>query len=291
MRFGFVAVVAGIAMLTMNSCQKDARQWASEQSVTPFKSRPANLSDDQVRMTEQLIGQIPTVRLYDESNGRYMDINIQKRTIEREWTFADPSIVWQIDSSGVGTWEEQAAAGFVVLNIGIATGSGGTVVAGSSALTMDYTFCFTAEMDAVGLDLFGFGGNFDGVSSVVGISGDFEALANDELGEEPEFEDFFHGFAMYIVYDNAAQGTYDVLNWFEDLESEFDDLEDNSFSFVIDFVNPSIYFSSDGSLTVSGGSMNFNGEYLAITDFVFEFEDDFEPEFSYVFGYGEMGCN
>ena len=292
MRLALVAIVATSAMLFMSSCQKETRHWATEaQSFKPFKSRPANLTSDQERMSEQLVSQIPTVRLYDEANGRYMDINLQTRTVEREWTFADPTSGWFFVQA-TGVWENEDGTEFiVVVTIGAGSGTGGTVVAGGSVLDIDYTFCFTSEMDAIGLDLFDFGGSFDGVSTVVGIAGDFEALANDELGDDPDFEDFFFGFAMYIVYDGAASGTYPVLNWFSDLEDDPDYLDNHAFSFVIDFQDFAVYFSSDGTLQVSGGYMTFNGEYLAITEFLTSLDEDYEPEYSYVTGYGAMGCN
>lgn len=53
-----------------------------------------------------------------------------------------------------------------------------------------------------------------------------------------------------------------------------------------------IYFSNGGSIDVSGSSMNFNGSYLALGDFLLDLsEEEGEPEVDEVFGYGEMGCN
>jgi hypothetical protein len=160
-------------------------------------------------------------------------------------------------------------------------------------LNIDYAFCFNIDVQAVGLDLFDFGGTFDGVSGVIGIAGDFEALANDELGEEPDFEDFFEGFAAYIVYDSQANGTYEVLDWFEDLDGGSDDLADNAFSYVLDWSNFGLYFSSAGTITASGASLNFQGEYLSLLDFVLTLDEEGEEEMEaeFVEGLGQMGCN
>jgi hypothetical protein len=131
------------------------------------------------------------------------------------------------------------------------------------------------------------------VSGVIGIAGDFEALANDELGEEPDFEDFFEGFAAYIVYDSQANGSYEVLDWFEDLEGGSDDLADHAFSYVLDWSNFGLYFSSAGTITASGASLNFQGEYLSLLDFVLTLDEEGEEEMEaeFVEGLGQMGCN
>ena len=159
-------------------------------------------------------------------------------------------------------------------------------------MDIDFTFCFAASDEALGLDLFDFGGDISGVSTVIGIGGDFEALANGDVDEDADFTDFFDGFAAYIVYANEAQGTYEVLNWLNDLDEDPDFLEDKGFGYVFDFQNEGLYFSSDGALSVQGGDITFNGEYLAITDFIFSFgEDDDDISFDYVSGYGTLGCN
>jgi len=165
--------------------------------------------------------------------------------------------------------------------------SGGTVIAGSSSFNVDYTFCFSAEDDGLGLNFFG---EFDGVSSIIGIAGDFEALQ--EGGEDIEEDPFafFQGFVVYVIYDGQASGSYDVVNWFDNIDGEEDDLEGQAFAYAIDFQEEKLYFSSDGTLNVSGGSIGFNGEYLEISDF--SLDGDMEnPDFNTVSGFGTMGCN
>jgi hypothetical protein len=229
------------------------------------------------------------LRFFDEERNRFIDVN----PTTREFSFATPNEGWNFSNDEVAWVPAEGGGGILFIpfsSFGENAGSG-NVIAGSSALDIDYAFCFSASDEALGLDLFDFGGDFTGVSLVLGISGDFEALMNDEIGEDAEFTDFFHGFAMYVVYSDTAQGEYEVLNWLSDLEDDPDNLPDHAFSYVLDFINLGLYLSSDGSMNVDGGTMYFDGEYLAITEFLFEFEEEYEPEFSYVSGYGEMGCD
>jgi hypothetical protein len=256
-------------------------------------SKKVTLTEAQIRQVREISAKIPMVRLHDEVNGRYMDINIYERW-NRDWTFANPYEGAEYSESG--SWVSADGEEMVVFSVNATTsgaGGGGTVVAGNTTLNIDYAFCFNIDVQAVGLDLFDFGGSFDGVSGVIGIAGDFEALANDELGEEPDFEDFFEGFAAYIVYDSQANGTYEVLDWFEDLEGGSDDLADNAFSYVLDWSNFGLYFSSAGTITASGASLNFQGEYLSLLDFVLTLDEEGEEEMEaeFVDGLGQMGCN
>jgi hypothetical protein len=256
-------------------------------------SKKVTLTEAQIRQVREISAKIPMVRLHDEVNGRYMDINIYERW-NRDWTFANPYEGAEYSESG--SWVSADGEEMVVFSVNATTsgaGGGGTVVAGNTTLNIDYAFCFNIDVQAVGLDLFDFGGSFDGVSGVIGIAGDFEALANDELGEEPDFEDFFEGFAAYIVYDSQANGTYEVLDWFEDLEGGSDDLADNAFSYVLDWSNFGLYFSSAGTITASGASLNFQGEYLSLLDFVLTLDEEGEEEMEaeFVEGLGQMGCN
>ncbi|MDP4588750.1 MAG: hypothetical protein NWS86_11285, partial [Flavobacteriales bacterium] len=209
--------------------------------------------------------------------------------------FSQPSDGWDFSNSDEVQYVTDDNGGLLIIPVFAFGGNtgGGTIVAGNSALNVDYTFCFSASEEALGLDLFDFGGDFNGISGVIGIAGDFDALANDEIDEDADFTDFFQGFAAYFVYDDEASGSYNVLNWLEDLEDEEADNDETAFAYVIDFVEPGIYFSADGQLTVSGGQIAFNGEYLAITDFFLDFGDEEEGDlsFDYVSGFGALGCN
>ena len=168
--------------------------------------------------------------------------------------------------------------------------TGGTVVAGNSSLDINYTFCFSASDSATGLDLFDMGnGGFTDVSAVIGVSGDFSELGN--ANDSSDFGDFFHGLAFYIVYVDEAEGAHDVVDWFDDI-SDSTATDDNAFAFVMDFQRGAVYLSTGGKITVSGGSMNFNGEYLEVSGF-FDPDFDISGELTYriVSGFGTMGCN
>jgi hypothetical protein len=289
----FIAGATLVASATVfSSCQKEQVTTGNNPYVKPAKE--FTLTETQARRVETMAASIPVVRLYDEAHNRYMDMNIFERS-NRDWSFANPYEGATYAESG--TWISADGTEMVVINISgtsSGAGGGGTVVAGNSALSIDYAFCFNIDIEATGGDLFDFGGEFGGsVAGVIGIAGDFEALANDELGEDPDFEDFFQGFAEYIIYDDYANGSYEVLNWFDDLESDLDDLEDHAFSFVIDFSTPGIYFSQSGTISASGSSMDFNGTYLALEDFLLDFDEEGEdePSVSEVAGFGEMGCD
>lgn len=277
--------------IVFTGCQKEEITNTGSNPLTG--SKKVELTEAQMRKVREISAQIPMVRLYDEVHGRYMDMNIQERW-NRDWTFANPYEGAEYSESG--SWVSADGTEMVVFSVNGTTsgaGGGGTVVAGNTTLNIDYAFCFNVDVQAVGLDLFDFGGTFDGVSGVIGIAGDFEALANDELGEDADFEEFFDGFAAYIVYDSQANGTYEVLDWFEDLEGGSDDLEGNAFSYVLDWTNFGLYFSSAGTITASGASLNFEGEYLSLLDFDLSIDEEGEEEMEaeFVDGFGQMGCN
>ena len=277
--------------IVFTGCQKEEITNSGSNPLTG--SKKVELTEAQMRKVREISAKIPMVRLHDEANGRYMDMNIQERW-NRDWTFANPYEGAEYSESG--SWVSADGTEMVVFSVNGTTsgaGGGGTVVVGNTTLNIDYAFCFNVDVQAVGLDLFDFGGTFDGVSGVIGIAGDFEALANDELGEDADFEEFFDGYAAYIVYDSQANGTYEVLDWFEDLEGGSDDLEGNAFPYVLDWTNFGLYFSSAGTITASGASLNFEGEYLSLLDFDLSFDEEGEEEMEaeFVEGFGQMGCN
>jgi hypothetical protein len=280
-----------VSVLTVSSalftgCQK-------EQEFTGLKApqKKVTVNADQQRMLQDMAGRVPTLRIYDENDNRFIDIDLKNRN----FSFSEPNDGWNLSSSDDVVWEP-ADGGGGILFIGagaFGANTGGTIVAGSTALNINYTFCFSASEEALGLDLFDTGANIDGISGVIGIAGDFEALLNDEVGEDSDFTDYFQGFAAYFVYDNEASGSYDILNWLNDLDGDLDDLDGNGFGYVFGFENFSLYFSYSGTLNVSGGSIGFNGEYLGfenLDELFFNFEDEEEPEIDIVPGFGVMGC-
>lgn len=281
----FTAGLLAVGTLALNSCSKEV-DYAGP-GARPELNRKEKAKD----FFETIVERMPDIGFYDEK----LDQVIVFNRGSREFSFATPNDGWNFsNSSGTVFVPYEEGGGVLIVPVASFGGnsSGGTVVAGSTALDISYTFCFSASDEALGLDLFDYGGTFDGVSVVVGIAGDFEALADGAVDEDADFTDFFQGLAMYVVYDNEAQGTYEILNWIEDIDTDIDDLADSGFSYVIDFVDFNLYFSSQGELTVSGGEISFAGEYLGFVE-LFESldEDDEDLEFAFVPGFGAMGCN
>ena len=280
-----VTLAAGLVLFAAG-CKK-----AEMDDNRSFQATAKTVTLEDQRTAMELLERVPTIGFWDEENGRLYKFNTQTR----DFDFSQPSDSWDFSNPDEVQYVTDDNGGLLIIPVFAFGGNtgGGTIVAGNSALNVDYTFCFSASEEALGMDLFDFGGDFNGVSGVIGIAGDFDALANDEIDEDADFTDFFQGFAAYFVYDDEASGTYNVLNWLEDLEDEEADNDETAFAYVIDFVEPGIYFSADGQLSVSGGQIAFNGEYLAITDFFLDFGDEEEGDlsFDYVSGFGALGCN
>jgi hypothetical protein len=278
-KIGFLAIAAGL--LIFASCSK-------EQLGTNPNGPQTSLSLEQQRQVEQMMGNLPEIGVWNEERGQLYKFNLQSR----EFSFADPNDGWNFSNSeGPEFYQYEGGGGILVIpSYSFGANTGGTVVAGESALDITYTFCFSASDEALGLDLFDFGGNFDGISMVLGIAGDFEALVEGDVDENADFTDFFQGFALYFVYDNEAQGSYDILSWFDNLEDDLDNLNQKGFGYLIDFVNFSLYFTSEGTLNVSGGTINFTGEYFGIMEILDSLEGD-DIDFDFVPGFGAMGCS
>lgn len=282
----FAVAVLALSSSFFTGCQKEA---ITGNTPAPG-AKKITLNSNQSRMVRDMVGRVPVLRIYDEANNRFIDMDFERRN----FSFSSPNPGWNFSSSNGVVWEPASSGGGILFIGAGAFGSntGGTIVAGSSALNINYTFCFSASQQALGLDLFDVGGNLSGISGVIGIAGDFEALLNDNIDEDADFTDYFQGFAAYFVYANEASGSYEILNWLEDLESDLDDLNDKGFGYVFNFQSFSLYFSYSGTLNVSGGSIGFTGQYLAIEnlgEFFLDFEEE-EPEVNIVPGFGVMGC-
>ena len=259
----------------------------------PHASRSITDKDTQKKVIE-MAGKLPDLAIYNSTMDKVIIIEMNQEKMG--FNFADPNDGWSFASSD-NIQFTQYGDGTNVVFIGSPTSggggaTGGTVVAGNTALDIAYSFCFSVNEEALGLDLFSVDADFDGISGVIGIAGDFEALANGEIDEDADITDFFQGYAMYFVYDDEANGTYDILNWLEDVGS--DGLDGDGFSFVFDFQNFDIYFSNDGTLDVSASSMMFDGTYLGFINFFESFFDEDgdleDADIQEVSGYGEMGC-
>ncbi len=291
-RLAAVSLTAAV-LLFGSSCTKD--DYNSGDLSDPSETREIKDKDtrDEIKTAAD---QIPAISWYNSTMDKI--ITFDPKNEEKSFDFSDPNPGWNFSNADEVYWQPaQNGGGILFVGPGSFGGNtGGTVVAGNTALNITSTFCFAASEEALGLDIGGFGGpEFDGISGVVGIAGDLDALANQEFEDEDEIFDYFEGIAYYVVYDNEASGNYDILNWFDNLEEEDpDEFGGKGFAWVYGF-SPnewSLYFSQNGQLNVSGGNINFQGNYFGL---VFSFdqlddEDIFGFDFVEVAGFGQMGC-
>jgi hypothetical protein len=286
------ALTAGVVILA--GCQKDRTLGGDGIQV----ERKVTLTETQKREASEMVQRVPTLRFYDEAENRFIDFKVGSR----DFVFSDPDEGFSFDDpdqNGVILWSD-GDVDYIVFSTGIGTagnGGGGTVVAGSTALNMDLTVCLSVEEIASGDgygDLFDSGFGFSEYGAVFGIAGDFEALAGADW-EADDFDPFeyFEGYAAYYVLSDELDGSHEVFDWLDSSSDDGGDYNDMASSFVMDFSNFSLYFATSGNINVSGGSMTFNGEYIAIEDLFLDFlgEGEEDPEVSVVSGYGTMGCN
>lgn len=289
-----LSIATGAASMLFTSCQKDKEVVAAPAGTV----QTVKLSEAKKRQMQEMVTRVPKLRFYDEQENRFIDFNIGSR----DYTFTDPDEGFTFDDpdqNGVIVYAD-GTGDYIVFNAGIGVAGqgagGGIVVAGNSTLDMDVTICLTLSAVAEGdgySDLFDSGFAFDEYGAVIGIAGDFEGLAEaDSDSEDFDPFEYFHGFAAYYVLADDLNGSHEVFNWLDATGDEnFDDMAS---SFVMDFSNFSLYFATDGVVTVSNGTMTFEGEYLAIEDLFLDFLEESgeeEPDFNIVSGYGSMGCN
>jgi hypothetical protein len=258
------------------------------------------VKQDKIQVTDkavqkQIMAQahkMPAVGIYNKT----MNKVIVFRHFEdgrKSFSFTNPpgnGINFATSNGGQWVWTEEG--GLVILSEpSQGLGGGGTVVAGNTTLDIAIAFCFSFDEEALGADLFDTG--LGQVAGVIGIAGDFEALANGDFDEDDDLFEYFHGFAYYLVYaEQLGNQNYEVLNWIEDLEQDEEDLEDFGFAFVVAFQGEGgIYLSKDGNLSVSGGSIGFNGNYYGIEGLGWFDGEDGDVNFVEVPGFGVMGCD
>lgn len=288
-------------LIFTTSCTKDNENPASAPK-SEVKAVENKVVQEQIQATAD---KMPPIAWYNKTMDKVIVFDPKSET--KSFDFSDPNTGWNFSNDdGVSFVENPNGGGVLFVSpgaFGSNAGGSGTVVAGNTALNINYTFCFSVDEDALGLDL-GFGDvDFDGLSGVLGIAGDFEALMNEDFDEEDgaTIFDYFHGLAYYLVYDNEAQGSYEILDFIEDVDQEVEGEEEpegKGFSIVYGFSSTefAFYFSKDGSLNVSGGSMNFSGNYYGIVfGNLFEADEEdgdlFNLAFVEVPGFGQMGCN
>ncbi|MCS6824347.1 MAG: hypothetical protein NZ529_08635 [Cytophagaceae bacterium] len=277
-----------LAIMLMTSCKK-------EKDVAPGRKSKTLSKEEKV---EQLLKKIPELRIV---GGKGKQLRINLRTGEYSFANPDPGYTFST-SDGVYEYVESSDGSYIAVKASAfsESGGGGTVVAGSTNLSINYTLCLSAKdsSNESGLDLFGMG--FEGVSMIIGISGDLQKWAeemqnNEEEPDEDFFETYFRGYALYIVYDSPASGSYEVVNWLENIDTVEDEpdsrsLKDKGFAYVIDFVKKHFYLSSKGLLNVNGGSIGFSGKYFSVD--VSDENEELSPEdIEEVDGFGTMNCN
>lgn len=267
-----------IGALTFSSCSKQ------EAGVgNPAQSVGTNQLSQQ--SAQDFLNNMPEIRVKVGKHGFVLP-----RPSRDGFSFADSKPGYNFGSSSTIEIVTDGNGGYkwVLSSDGGSANAGGTVVAGNSSLDIGLAFCFTEDKDASGF-LFGpakDSAQTTGVSTVVGIAGDFESLANGEVAEDADITDYFTGMAIYMVYDGHASGSYEVLDW-TNLD---DDTKDKAVSMVFDLKNGKGYISSSGSLNVNSNSIGFSGNYY---EFPFSFEKDAENEKGFggeVTGFGTMGC-
>ncbi|MEY3398856.1 MAG: hypothetical protein RL220_1450 [Bacteroidota bacterium] len=284
----FLAI--GAAALILSGCQKE--RTFGDGNYVPQPSKTVTLDADQQRKLQDMVTRVPKLAYFDAENNRFIQMDLQNR----DWTFVDAGDGWTFDDpDGNGVDYVSTGDGGIIVFSGVYGNNtgGGMVVAGSSALDIDIAFCLSAEEvggDDGGLfNIFDSGFGYDEFALVFGIAGDFEALANADT-ESEDFDPFeyFEGFAEYFVLSDDISGSHEVFDWMDEEE----DVDDMAAAFLMDFQNLALYFSVDGTVNVSGGQMQFDGEYLALYDLFLDYleEGEDDPEFDVVPGFGAMGC-
>lgn len=252
------------------------------------------------QLAQRAMDKISEIKIVKETDGNKINGKVIGTINMRSggFTFADGNEGFNFSSSNGVEYVSTSGGGILFISAGSFGGNaaGGTVQAGTSSLQINYTFCMSADDSSMNLNFFG--PSFTGVSMVLGISGNFEDILNG-TATDSTIMDAFNGMAMYVIYSDEASGNYPIVNWIANADSinNSDNLGDlfanKGFAWVLDFKKPGIYFSSEGELNVSGGSIGFTGKYLAILpeegkDF---FDLGGDIEFQEVDGLGVMGCN
>ncbi|MEI6817783.1 MAG: hypothetical protein WCL14_14350 [Bacteroidota bacterium] len=261
-----------VAVLLIASCSKRPEAPCGQSAA---QSQTQSL-DKKIR---DLIGKIPHMKV-DNS----LPMGTLRRAKSGGWDFSNPS-------TGLPAYSDNSNTLYISSNsFGGNSTSGGTVVAGPTSLDINYTFCFASDDggSALGGSLFsGSGAPLTGISGVMGICGDFSLFQSAD--STTNFGDIFKGFAFYIVYDGRASGSYDVIDWTNANFMDHASIDKKCFSLIFDYKNNRLFLSSGGQINVSGGSMNFNGTYIEVDDLLANLNGNLT--YSYVNGFGAMGCN
>lgn len=272
----FTLVVLTIGMLMYTSCKK--------QEVNGGRPDKKELTAVQKQRILDAINAIPDIKV---KAGKY-GFTLPKTLKDGGFNFADPSNGYQFATSSNVEFVETSEGNYMIVSTdGTNANAGGMVVAGESNLDINMAICFSSASDGSSLFDFGSVDSTYGFSMVLGISGDFESLINGDIDPDADITEYIYGFAMYIVFEDQANGSYEVID-FTDPSSFTDDVQGQAVSMLIDFRKAKMYISSEGNLTVGTNTISFNGKY---------FEVEYDPNGntnegtpSEVSGFGTMGC-
>jgi hypothetical protein len=296
MKKAYVLWMSALVMLAVG-CSKDPL------TLNGASTKPGTkvaLTEEQQARATKMAKRMPKLRYWDEANSRFIDFNPTTRDFEfsdpdEGFTFDDP------DGNNAMVFSDGSDS-YLVFSSGIGVsgqGGGGTVVAGTTVLDMDFTVCLSMQEVAAGdgsVDFFSDSSMvFDEYAAVIGISGDFEALANaDESSSFDPFE-FLNGYAAFYVIADDVSGSHEVFNWMDADSTNTADFDDMASAMVFDFQDFSLYFANSGQVATSGGTMEFNGTFIGFINFLDLFLEDSSEEIDIeaeeVTGYGSMGCN
>ena len=280
---GLIIVLGLFLIFGFYSCDNDQ----DENAIRPGESA----TDKQARILKSIphvLKMIPEIQILNEEapEGKGKDPENNDG-----FNFGEPGDFSFSNPTGNSYTSEQGVVIVTTPGFGSNAG-GGTITAGSESYDITATFCLSAGEEGEGGELAGaFTGGIDGVSLVIGVAGDFESASTDTT----QLFGGLEALALYVVFDDEAQGSYDVINFFDiesDSTSSMGDFQGSAYAYIIDLQGGKLFISSDGSLNVSGGNINFEGEYLEV-DFDVDggFDDISEPEdFKIVQGAGTMGC-
>lgn len=285
------ALSLAVVSLLFSACNK-------EQVTHPGQFGTHQVTQAEKQRVHEMAAKLPAVGIYNRTMDKILVFKpVQDGSRSFSFTTAPANGISFASSNG-GQWVWTEDGGMVILSEPSAGfgGGGGMVVAGNSMLNIDIAVCFAVGEEALGGGLFG--PDMGEVAGVIGISGDFDALANGDFdADEDDIFDYFHGFAYYFVYtDQLNNGSYDVMNWIEELGSDDDgdepEFHDVSFAFVVDLhgENGAVYISKDGNINISGATMEFNGNYYGLTGIGFFDGEGEVDDVTVVSGYGAMGC-
>ena len=258
------------------------------------------LTEEQQARATKMAKRMPKLRYWDEANSRFIDFNPTTRDFEfsdpdEGFTFDDP------DGNNAMVFSDGSDS-YLVFSSGIGVsgqGGGGTVVAGTTVLDMDFTVCLSMQEVAAGdgsVDFFSDSSMvFDEYAAVIGISGDFEALANADTSSSFDPFEFLNGYAAFYVIADDVSGSHEVFNWMDADTTNTADFDGMASAMVFDFQDFSLYFANSGQVATSGGTMEFNGTFIGFINFLDLFLEDSSEEIDFeaeeVTGYGSMGCN